>query len=307
MDMRSSSGRCSYPAPAQAPRRSGELLFGSKVPELDRFYSASFMPRPNANGTALVPVKERDSERRLLLKAALSLEPDKDPFWAIEPEIIALDRLARSGVKGVPEILAAGAFGDLPAFVMDRMPGRSVRSMALRRSLDLESAGFVLGKVCDILSEVHATGIVHRDLKTENLVFHPPDRSVALVDFGSSAVPGIPDIHLGGTVGTPGATSPELLLITDSTPVDLRSDIYSMGAMIYDLFTRKLPGHSVLYLEGGWHILENPAPMPLHEIGVPRAISDIARKAIEDDPDARFQSAAQMGEAIRRAFAPSRR
>src|SRR5512133_1463373 len=154
------------------------------------------------------------------------------------------------------------------------------------------------------LAEAHAQGIVHRDLKPENVMVEPrrgePD-FVKVLDFGIAKItaPGAnePKLTQAGLVcGTPEYMSPEQARGAD---IDLRSDLYSTGVILYQLATGALPFASdtpVGFLTK--HLSETPMPARQKNPQVSPALDAVIARALEKDPAARFQSADEMREAL---------
>jgi serine/threonine protein kinase len=161
-------------------------------------------------------------------------------------------------------------------------------------------------QILSALSEAHAQGVVHRDLKPENVMVEPrrgePD-SVKVLDFGIAKItaPGAnePKLTQAGLVcGTPEYMSPEQARGAD---IDLRSDLYSMGVILYQMTTGELPFASdtpVGFLTK--HLSEVPVPARQKnpQVEVSAALDAVIAKALEKDPAKRFQSADEMRAAL---------
>jgi serine/threonine-protein kinase len=159
-------------------------------------------------------------------------------------------------------------------------------------------------QVLSALAEAHAQGIVHRDLKPENVMVEPrrgePD-FVKVLDFGIAKItaPGAnePKLTAAGLVcGTPEYMSPEQARGAD---IDSRSDLYSMGVMLYQMATGELPFQSdtpVGYLTK--HLAEQPVPARERWGDVSEALDAVIAKAMSKDVATRFQTAEEMREAL---------
>ncbi len=169
-----------------------------------------------------------------------------------------------------------------------------------RFSLD-ETVRFA-GVVCDVLEVMHEMGVVHRDLKPDNIVFSQRGKSenIKILDFGIAklATSSVSD-HLtqtGSIVGTPSYMSPEQCL---AGQIDGRSDIYALGVILFQMVTGRLPFDSdnlltMMYL----HV--NREPPSAHDIdpSVPPAVSDVIQQMMAKTPADRFQSAASCAAAL---------
>jgi serine/threonine protein kinase len=158
----------------------------------------------------------------------------------------------------------------------------------------------MLAEVADALDYAHRQGVVHRDMKPSNLLLSPAGR-LSVNDFGLARVFEQPGLTMPGElVGTPAYMSPEQIA-AGQTPLDHRTDIYSLGATLYELLTL----HPPLAGERRDQVLAqilNKEPMAPRKLNpkVPRDLETICLKAMEKDPDRRYQTAAAMAEDLRR-------
>jgi serine/threonine protein kinase len=157
-----------------------------------------------------------------------------------------------------------------PYLVMEHLDGMHLEALLDRHgALDVETAiGYVL-QVCEPLAEAHALGIVHRDLKPENLFLWsggPAKDTIKVLDFGLAKQLGSAALGVTGpqdSLGSPGYMSPEQ--ITTPQLVDARSDIWSLGVVLYRLLTNTLPFGGDSLVEVLSHIL-NATPPPLAQL-----------------------------------------
>lgn len=176
---------------------------------------------------------------------------------------------------------------------MEYVPGENLKSLIHRAGpLSLGRALSIAAQVCSGLGEAHSLGIVHRDLKSQNIMIDRQGRA-RIMDFGIALTPETP----GGTgaahvVGTPEAMSPEQAA---GGPVDRRSDIYSLGIVLFQMVTGELPFNGETPLE----LLEKqktaPAPDPRSfNRQIPESLDRIILKCLEKNPDRRFQNVRDM-------------
>ncbi len=184
-----------------------------------------------------------------------------------------------------PNIVALYEFGnvaDTYYFLMEYIEGSTLRDVVKARELTPEHALKIVPYLCDALQYAHDKGVVHRDIKPDNILMSV-DGSVKIADFGLSRILGneSQQYSLTGThqvMGTPRYMAPEQLECTHS--VDHRADIYSLGVVIYEMLTGELP------------IGRFAAPSAKVEIDV--RLDDVVLRALEKDPQRRYQSASQI-------------
>ena len=199
-----------------------------------------------------------------------------------------------------------------PFIVMEYVVGRSLRDV-LRKEPGLAQARAVsiVAQACSALAAAHALGILHRDMKPENMMLVPqPDGGevVKVLDFGLAKVlEGFPgagqrvSTQTGMVVGTPEYSSPEQAVPAPGLELDGRSDLYSLGVVLYELLTGHLPFVADTPMGMVLHHLQT-APEPPRETyperGIPQALSALVMKALEKDREARFASADEMRQAL---------
>jgi serine/threonine-protein kinase len=191
-----------------------------------------------------------------------------------------------------------------PYLVMEYLEGRDMEALIRsREKLPLSQlVGYVL-EACEGLAEAHAAGIVHRDLKPANIFLaRRTDGSVRakLLDFGISkltAMPGSgPEVGMTSTqalMGSPLYMSPEQL--RSSKNVDRRTDIWSMGVILYECLTGTSPFEAETLPEVCARIMAEPAPPPK---GVPRGLDLVVMKCLEKDAAKRFADTGALATAL---------
>jgi serine/threonine-protein kinase len=197
----------------------------------------------------------------------------------------------------VVTIYDVGKSGDVAYIAMEFLDGRS-----LRQILD---SGIVLApnRVADVAAEIaeglafaHRNGVVHRDVKPANVMVLASG-AVKITDFGIALLPTGTRTMSGNVFGSPRYTSPEQIMGRD---VDGRSDIFSLGAVVYEMLTGRSPFtggdlNSVLR-----QVLSEPTPSPsTHNAKLPRAFDHILGKALAKDPAERYQTADEFAQDLR--------
>jgi predicted Ser/Thr protein kinase len=190
--------------------------------------------------------------------------------------------------------------------VMEFVQGRSLASLLEdKHSLEVPRAQNILSQVCDALTEAHALGIVHRDLKPDNIVLTERAKDwVKLLDFGiakrsEDATKEEQKLTQQGTVlGTPPYMSPEQF--TGRT-IDLRSDLYSVGVMAYEMLAGRLPFAANTPWEWATqHMTQAPQPLlaTLQGTPLPEPMRGAVMRLLEKDPEKRFASAREFFDAF---------
>ena len=186
-----------------------------------------------------------------------------------------------------------GMSGDFPYITMEYVPGKDLRTIIqLEGKLPQARAVSILRQIALGTEAAHKLGIIHRDLKSQNVMVEDSG-AVAILDFGLARGQTTEQLTLDSVmVGTPHYMSPEQAL---GRPTDARSDVYSIGVMAFEILTGKVPydGESPLVIAMK-HVSE-PAPDDLRkEPNVSPELIAIVYKALEKDPARRFASAADL-------------
>ena len=210
---------------------------------------------------------------------------------------------ARVDHPNVVRVFALGEAADgRPFLVMELLQGRDLRAelvhagpLPVARALDLAA------QALDGLAAAHAAGVVHRDVKLENL-FLCADGALKVLDFGIAKITR-EDAALtlpGAVVGTPRTMAPEQLTHAD---VDARADVYAIGLALYELLTGRGPFDELRGLPHALHFahceLPPPSPSSVARRPFASAVDDAILRALAKHPSARFQSAGEMAAALR--------
>ncbi len=197
---------------------------------------------------------------------------------------------------GHPNLVNVFAFGQLPDgrhfFIMEWLKGESLRARLARGPMTVSEIHAVVRPLARALAAAHDAGVVHRDLKPDNIFLLPtdePDPIVKLLDFGIAKLAKtdhrIAHTQSGEIVGTPQYMSPEQ---AKGTQVDGRSDIYALGAIVFEMLTGRGPfvGKSAMELVAK-HLSEAPVAPSTLAGNVPRELDDIVSRMLAKDPGAR--------------------
>ena len=189
-----------------------------------------------------------------------------------------------------------------PYIVMELLDGRDLASvLAASGPLPAAMVADYMVQACLGLAEAHAMQIVHRDLKPANLFLtQRPDGTplIKLVDFGIAKAPTDANFQLTRTatvMGSPGYMSPEQL--RSSRDADVRSDIWALGVILYELTTGRQPFTAESITELALRVAMDPTPV-LVGGNIPRGFERVVQRCLEKDPARRFQDVAQLASAL---------
>jgi tetratricopeptide (TPR) repeat protein len=209
--------------------------------------------------------------------------------------------IARLRHPSIVDVYTAGEDGGLLYFIMQCVPGESLRDYLDReKRVSPARATVILRDLADALAYAHAQGVVHRDIKPENVLIDQRTGTAHLTDFGVARAFEATDDRMTGTgliVGSPRYMSPEQA--AGERELDGRSDIYSLGLIGYEMlageptFSAASPV-SVIAKQ----ITEVPPPVATRADDVPPALAHAIDRAVAKDPNERWQNAGEMAAAL---------
>jgi tetratricopeptide (TPR) repeat protein/predicted Ser/Thr protein kinase len=240
---------------------------------------------------AVYKATDREVERAVALKVIR-------PELAIHPEILQRFKqeliLARQVThRNVIRIFDLGDADGIKFITMEFIEGQDLRSLVTEKGkLTPEETVRIFEQVCLALEAAHGEGVVHRDLKPQNIMIDKQGK-VAVMDFGiarSMEVGGM--TQTGMLVGTPEYMSPEQVM---GEHVDVRSDLFTMGVILYELLTGSMP-YKADTVQAAMFKRTRERPKPPIEIDptVPPFLSAVAAKCLEMDPAVRYQTAREI-------------
>lgn len=230
------------------------------------------------------------TQQSLGRKVALKVLADRfarDPAFVerFNREAAALANLSHPNIVS---IIDKGVWNGRYFFVMEYVDGVSLREILQQKKLSPEEALAVVPRLCDALAYAHARGIVHRDVKPENILF-TKDGTPKIADFGLARLArteaDLPTItHTGTVMGTHDYMAPEAR--RSAKQADHRADIYSLGVVLYEMLTGELP-------------LGKFSP-PSRKVQVDVRLDEVVLKTLEADPEMRYQKASEVGQDVTR-------
>src|SRR5213596_1973602 len=246
-------------------------------------------------GMAIVfKAREKQLEREVAIKVLpFSLAFDKEFVERFQREARTSAKLEHPSI--IP-IYRVGKSGRVIYFVMKFLRGKPLASvLAARGSLPPAEIRQILVQVARALAYAHKSGIVHRDIKPDNIMFDEHGQSV-VTDFGiAKAATGGKLTGTGMSIGTPHYMSPEQ---ARAQQLDGRSDIYSLGVVAYQCLTGSVPFDGEDSFSIGYkHIMEE-VPTPPLETYDQRTLFELVRKMMAKVPDDRFQTADDLVQAL---------
>jgi len=192
---------------------------------------------------------------------------------------------------GHPNIIDIFDLGELPDgrqyLVMELLEGETLRARMKRGRLDVAESATIIGSVASALRAAHAKGIVHRDIKPDNIFLPAQRREIKLLDFGLAKLTLDLDAktQTGAVIGTPRYMSPEQ---ARGQTVDHRADVYALGAMAFELFANRLPFERTSTFDLLLAHVNEPVPA-LHPLApaVPLELAQLVEAMLSKSPDDR--------------------
>ncbi|MCX6826650.1 MAG: protein kinase [candidate division Zixibacteria bacterium] len=235
-------------------------------------------------------VEDIELNRKVALKfLSPHLCQDADCRARFKREAQAAAKLSHPNIVTIYEV---DEFNSRPFFAMEYIEGESLADFVKQRDHSIEKIIDLSIQICEGLNKAHQAGIIHRDIKPSNILIDQDGRA-KILDFGLATIKGLDKLtKTGSTLGTLHYMSPEQVR---GEELDCRTDIFSMGILLYEMLTGQLPFKgeheaAVIYSI----ISEEPAPVSRYRSDISAAISSVVVKTLQKERTLRYQSAQQL-------------
>jgi eukaryotic-like serine/threonine-protein kinase len=276
--------------------RRGQRLAGSRPPPANsggkapfRLKGHRFLKELGSGSTASVYLMEQELRQRLVVVKVFRRVPDRiQLFQPLQRFLREYEVVSSVRHPNIVEIFDLGIADDLAFIVMEYFAGGHLGER-MAGGLQADQALDYLLQIGRALEAIHGVGVLHRDLKPANIMVRD-DGSLALIDFGVAKLldVGVDLTAIGEIFGTPYYMSPEQ---GEGSPVDERSDIYSLGILFHEMLTGRKPytaGSSMAVIWKHRH-----APLPVLPPGLAR-FQPLLDRMLAKDPGARFAAASEL-------------
>jgi serine/threonine protein kinase len=240
-------------------------------------------------GMGMVYKARQPQLNRIVALKILAPELSGDPAFA-ERFAREAQSLAKLNHSNIVSVFDFGRAGNFYYFLMEFVDGTNLHSLMQDKPPSLEETRRIVMEVCQALQFAHEEGVIHRDIKPSNILIDKKGR-VKIADFGLAKLAGEAQAREPLTtvvMGTPQYMAPEQ--IETPAAVDHRADLYSLGVVFYEMLTGELP-------------LGRFSP-PSGQTGADERLDEVVLRALEKDPNRRYQSASQMRAAVESVTSP---
>jgi hypothetical protein len=294
-------GQCGAAVPAE-PAAQGDTVRAALEAKLQAQYRIVRLLGRGGMGSVYL-ARDLTLDREVAIKVVKTDSSSRDVHERLRREARTAARLSH------PNIVPLHAFGEvegMPYFVMGYVRGESL-AVRLRRdgTLPEDDARRILADLAEALDHAHRQGVVHRDVKPDNVLLDDESGRALLTDFGVAKALGGGETMtaIGSVVGTPSYMSPEQA--AGRPDIDGRSDLYSLGVMAYAMLSGRLP------FEGktpgdvlAKHLTQEPPPLRTLAPALSDATAQTVERCLAKDPARRFSDARSLKQALGVAVEP---
>ncbi len=230
---------------------------------------------------------------------ALSQEFGEDELDDVKARFFReAETAARLDHPSIVSVYDAGEERDLAYIAMEVLRGQDLTSYTQRENLlPLAKVIDVVSRAAEALDYAHKARVVHRDIKPANIMYEAASGQVKITDFGIARVTDAGKTKVGTVLGTPSYMAPEQLAGND---VDGRSDLFSLGVMLYQLLTGELPFQGKSMANLIFQIAnEEPSDPASLRPETPDCLRKVIDKALQKQPECRYQSGSEMAADLR--------
>ncbi len=247
------------------------MLFKAHDSTLARVVALKLIPKNSQNATDAEALQREEAQKRLIHEAQIA------------------------GNLVHPNIVTIHSYGETDEFqyiCMEYIKGKTLSQILKERGAILvEEAIPILQQILLAVETADKAGIVHRDIKPSNIMI-TEDNRVKVMDFGIAKLSSLSLTVTGMVLGTPFYMSPEQI---SGRKVDIRSDIFSLGAVFYELVTAEKPFEAENTAALVYKIVQvDPIPPNIVNVNIPQAVARVISRALAKDPSQRYQKPAEM-------------
>jgi tetratricopeptide (TPR) repeat protein/predicted Ser/Thr protein kinase len=240
---------------------------------------------------AVYQAHDKELERQVAIKVIRAdMASNPEILRRFKQELILARQITH---KNVIRIFDLGQADGIKFITMEYIEGENLQVVLRRKKkLDPPEAANILAQVCRALEAAHNEGVIHRDLKPQNIMLDKTGRAYVM-DFGiARSMLSAGMTQTGALIGTPDYMSPEQ---AKGQTLDARSDLFSIGIIFYEMLSGQVPFDADTTMAKLWKRTNEPA-RPLDELDktIPKPLSDIVRKCLEIDPQKRLASAGEL-------------
>ena len=264
--------------------RIGKVIILKNMENLQKLYES--------NNSTIFKGNHKDFKNEILIKVLKTDAPTESQLTRFENEYSLTHNIK---IKNVRKVLKIAQFSGKNALLLEYFDGNTLKNIHSQKKENLKNKNLlsIAINIAQTIGEIHEQNIIHKDLTSNNILVNKFEQ-ITIIDFGLSAKYNFKaqgQTNATGLQGTITYISPEQTRRINRG-IDFRSDLYSLGIILYELFTQQLP----FQYEDSLQLIHahiSKKPIPPHEVNplVPKILSDIILKLLSKNPEERYQSA----------------